>query len=378
MNRERIRLGMVGGGKNAFIGHAHRIAAYMCEDYELIGGAFNSSHDDALEFAAELSLDKNRVYADVDQLIKNEHALDVSHRMQVVAVVTPNYLHFEAVQKLLNSGFHVVCEKPMTMTLAEAQELRRLVEETGLNLCLTHTYTGYPMVRQMKVMIANGMIGKVQKVDAKYYQGWVNSFIHGPKNDMPTWRMDPAIAGSSNCMGDIGLHAYNLIEYTTGLQPKELLADLNTLYDDNPLDVDGTVLLRFSDHVKGIVRASQIATGEENNVAIEVYGDKGGLKWEQEDPNYLYYTPEGEPTRVFKPGNGYNEDFTKASTKMVPGHPEGIYDALGNLYKGMAKAIRGEKLDAGEFTSVEDGVNGMQFIERVVESHAEGGTWIKF
>ncbi|UXP32754.1 Gfo/Idh/MocA family oxidoreductase [Reichenbachiella agarivorans] len=376
MGKGRIKLGMLGGGKGAFIGIAHRIAAYMGERYELVGGAFDSDYDKALEFASDLQLDASRVYPDTETLIKKENLLPESERIEVVSIVTPNFLHFDMAKKLLEGGFHVVCEKPMTMTSAEAEILADLVKSSGKQLCLTHTYTGYPMVRQMKTMIAAGEVGTIQRVDVQYYQGWINPLIHDEKLRKSIWRLDPKRAGISSCMGDIGVHGFNLVEYTTGIEITAVLSDLNTLYKDNTLDVDGTVLLRLAGGAKGVLRSSQIATGEENNIMIMVYGDKGALKWQQENPNELTLLKENHPLQILKPGHSYNAQFTKDSTKMPPGHPEGIFDAMGNLYRGMAKAVRGEKLENGEFPTVQDGVRGMHFIEKVVKSNKDGNVWI--
>ncbi len=376
MNNRRIKLGMIGGGHGAFIGIVHRIAAYMGEEYILTGGVFDSDYDQSVDFAEQLELDTSRVYEDLDRLIERELQLPEEERMQVLVIVTPNFLHYSMAKKLIEANFHIICEKPVTTTLAEALELETLVKKHGVVFSLTHTYTGYPMVRQMRVMIQEGAIGAVQKVDAQYYQGWINPVIHEKEKRAAVWRLDPARAGISCCMGDIGVHAFNLIEYTTGMEVQQLLSDINTLYDDNPLDVDGTVLLRLNNDIRGIVRASQIATAEENNIKIAVYGRKGGLKWEQENPNYLYYLREGEPVQVLKPGNPYNSDFAQQSTKIAPGHPEGIFDAMGNIYKGTARAIRGESYTEGAFPTIRDGVRGMGFIEKVVESSREGNVWV--
>jgi len=372
---KRIRLGMMGGGHHSFIGIVHRIAAYMGEDYQLVGGVFDHNYEEALRFARDKELDESRTYREIDEFIAKENALPKDRRIEVVVIVTPNFMHFSMAKKLIIGGFHVICEKPVTTTAAEAIELKQLVEKYQIVFALTHTYTGYPMVRQMKSMIAEGVIGKIQKVDAQYYQGWINPFIHEPEKRKTVWRLDPAKSGISCCMGDIGVHAYNLIEYTTGLRAKKLLADINTLYQDNPLDVDGSVLLRLNGDIRGLVRASQIATGEENNIIVAVYGDKGGLKWEQEHPTYLTLMLEGKPAQILKPGNTYNSSFAAESTKIAPGHPEGLFDAMGNIYKGVAKAIRGEKYHEGAFPTIDDGVRGMKFIEAVVASGNEGSVW---
>lgn len=372
---KRIKLGMIGGGLSSFIGIVHRIAAYIGEDYQLVGGAFDTDHNRALEFANGLDLDPNRTYPNIDEFVKGELALPKEERIEAVTVVTPNFLHYPMAKQLIEAGFHVICEKPVTNTAAEAVELEELVAKHKVVFCLTHTYQGYPMVRQMRDMIRSGVIGKIQKVDAQYYQGWINPVIHDKEARKTVWRLDPAKAGQSCCMGDIGVHAFNMAEYMTGLKTSSVLAELETLYDDNPLDIDGTALLRFEDGSKGIVRASQIATGEENSLRVSVYGTKGGLRWEQEDPNYLYYMDEGKALQVLKPGHEYNGELAKISTKMAPGHPEGIFDSMGNLYKGAARAIRGEKPMDGEYPTIREGVRGMKFIEATLESNRNNNTW---
>ncbi|MGK0488572.1 MAG: putative dehydrogenase [Candidatus Endobugula sp.] len=375
MSYKRIRLGMIGGGHSSFIGIVHRIASYIGEQYTLVGGAFDTDFERAVDFAKALELDPSRAYPNIDAFVAGETALPADKRIEAVVVVTPNFLHYSMAKQLIQAGFHVICEKPVTNTAAEAIELENLVNKHKVVFALTHTYTGYPMVRQMKSMIASGIIGDLHKVDAQYYQGWINPVIHDKEKRKEVWRLDPAKAGQSCCMGDIGVHAFNMIEYTTGLTTTKVLADLNTLYDDNPLDIDGTAMLRFSNGASGLVRASQIATAEENNLRIAAYGKKGALKWEQENPNYLYYLPEGGIMQVLKPGHDYNSELSKISTKMAPGHPEGIFDSMANLYLGAAKAIRGEDYIDGAFPTIRDGVRGMKFIEAVLASNKEGNTW---
>jgi predicted dehydrogenase len=266
----------------------------------------------------------------------------------------------------------------MTITVGEAEELEKLVADKKLTFALTHTYTGYPMIRQMRDIISKGLLGTIQRIDAQYYQGWINSIIHGTESRITgVWRLDPKHAGTSSCMGDIGVHAFNLIEYTTGLEVKEVLSDLNPVKEDIALDLDGTVLLRFSKNLKGVIRASQVCGGEENNLTIAVYGSKASLKWGQENPNYLYMLSDSEPTKIFKPAHGYNEKLAESSHTMPSGHPEGIYEALANIYKGAAKSIRGEKFTPGEFPTVHDGVRGMKFIHSVVDSNKGGNIWVK-
>jgi predicted dehydrogenase len=233
------------------------------------------------------------------------------------------------------------------------------------------------MVRQMREMIKEGALGRIHKVDARYYQGWINTIIHDKAKRSSVWRLDPKKAGISSCMGDIGVHAFNLVEFTTGLRVKSLLCDFNYLYEDNQMDVDGTVLIRLGDHVKGVIRGSQVATGEENGLAIAIYGEKGAFRWEQEKPNFLYKMSDTEPTQVYKPGHAYNSELSLDGTKLPAGHPEGIFDSMANIYLGAARAIRGEQYNDGEFPTMTDGVRGMDFIESTVESHKNGNTWVK-
>lgn len=375
---KKLRLGMIGGGLGAFIGDAHRRASRICNDYELAGGVFDVDYEKSKEFARQEGIDLSRCYESIDALIRSELQLPEDKRMEVVSIVTPNALHYPFAKSLLENGFHLVCEKPMTMTVEEALDLENLVASTGLTFALTHTYTGYPMVRQMRDIIASGALGTIQRIDAQYYQGWINSIIHGTDSRITgVWRLDPKHAGVSSCMGDIGVHAFNLIEYTTGLEVQEVLSDLNPVKENIPLDLDGTVLLRFSEKLKGVIRASQVCGGEENAITIAVYGSKASLKWGQENPNYLCMLSDTEPTKVYKPAHAYNDKFAEESHTMPSGHPEGIYEALANIYKGAAKSIRGINYIPGEFPTVHDGVRGMQFIHSVVRSNKEGNVWVK-
>lgn len=373
---KRLKWGMIGGGKGAFIGGAHRIAARISNRYELLGGVFDVNFQRAQEFAAEENIDNGRVYPTIDTFIEGELGLPANDRIEVVSIVTPNFLHFEHAKKLLLNGFHVICEKPVTLNSAEAMELQEIVAEKGLVFALTHTYTGYPMVREMKRRIAAGEIGEIQRIDAQYLQGWINPIIHGGDAKLAVWRLDPKVSGISSCMGDIGVHAFNLIEYTTGLEVQAVLSVLSKLKEENPLDLDGNVFLRFKENTTGMVRASQIATGEENNLQISVYGTKGGFHWEQENPNELKMLHEGAPYEIIKPGYDYLSPFARESHVMPPGHPEGIYEAFGNLYRGAAKAIVNEDTVDGQFPGIEDGVRGMRFIEAAVQSNLDGNIWI--
>ena len=373
----KIRLGIVGGGGDSLIGVLHRIASQMFDSYEIVGGVFNPNWEANISFAKKIGLKTDRIYKDFDTLIDEENKKSKDERMEVVSVLTPNFLHYPMAKKLLENNFNVICEKPLTTSYDEAVELQELQKKNNAAFAVTYTYTGYPIVRQMKDMIKNGVIGKVQKVDMQYYQGWINPIIHDKSLRNSVWRLDPKKAGISSCIGDIGTHAYHMLEYLTDIKVKEVLADLNHLYEDNELDVDGTVLIRFSDHSKGVIRASQIATGEENNLTVAIYGDKGGFRWEQENPNHLYYLTGDKPLQVLKPGNPYLSEFSLQDTKLPAGHPEGIFDSMGNIYNGVARKIRGVKNFDGGFPTLEEGVRGMKFIEKVVESNAKGNIWLK-
>ncbi len=373
---KKIRLGILGGGGDSLIGILHRVASQINDNYEIVGGVFNPNFEDNMSFAKQIDVPTDRIYKDFDTLIQEEMKLPESERIQVCSILTPNFLHFPMAKKLLENGFHVICEKPMTTSLEEAKILQTAHKKAGTVFVLTHTYTGYPMVREIRERIKAGELGKIHKVDAQYYQGWINTIIHDKAKRSSVWRLDPEKAGISSCMGDIGVHAFNLIEYTTGLQVKSLLCDFNYLYEDNKMDVDGTVLIRLGDHVKGVIRSSQVATGEENGLAITIYGEKAAFKWEQENPNYLYKLTDTDPLQVLKPGHAFNSKLSLDGTKLPPGHPEGIFDSMANIYKGAARAIRGEKYNDGEFPTMLDGVRGMDFIESTVASHKNGNTWV--
>ena len=374
---KKIRLGILGGGGDSLIGVLHRVASAMYDCYEFVGGSFNPSLEESVKFANQLGIATYQVYKDLDTLIEKELQLPEEKRMEVISILTPNFLHFPMAKKLLENGFNVICEKPMTTTYEEAKILHEIFKKTNTVFAVTYTYTGYPMVRQMRHMIANGDIGKIQKIDAQYYQGWINPIIHNKEQRKSTWRLDPEKSGISCCIGDIGTHAFDMVEYMSGLKVNSILADLNYLYDDNQMDIDGTVLIHCDNDVKGVIRASQIATGEENNFTVQIYGDKAGLKWEQENPNYLYLLEDGQPLRVLKPGHSYNSDLSLDGTKLPPGHPEGIFDSMGNIYKGVAKAIRNKDYNHGEFPTIIDGLRGMDFIEKAVESHRNGNVWVE-
>ncbi len=374
---KKIRLGILGGGGDSLIGVLHRVASHINDNYQIVGAVFNPDYDQNKAFAKEIDIPTNRIYKDFDTLVVEEMKLPADERIQVCSILTPNFLHFPMAKKLLDNGFHVICEKPMTTTYEEAKILEEAHRKAGTVFAVTHTYTGYPMVRQMREMIKAGELGRIHKIDARYYQGWINPVIHDKEKRSSVWRLDPKKAGISSCMGDIGVHAFNLIEYTTGLMVKSLLCDFNYLYEDNQMDVDGTVLIRLGEHVKGVIRGSQVATGEENGLAIRIYGEKAGFLWEQENPNFLYKLSDSEPVQIYKPGHAYNSELSLAGTKLPAGHPEGIFDSMANIYLGVARAIRGEKYNDGEFPTIKDGVRGLNFIEATVASHKGGNVWIE-
>lgn len=372
---EKIRLGILGGGGNSLVGILHRIAASMHNKYDIVGGVFSRDMNGNVEFANNIGISSDRVYENYGSMIEKELGLPSDKRIQAVAILTPNFLHYSMAKSLLENRFHVICEKPLTTTYEQAKELRSLVKESGLVFAVTYTYTGYPTIRKIREMILNGDIGEVQKVDAQYYQGWINPIIHQSDTRMDTWRLDPEKSGISCCIGDIGTHAFDMLEYLTHLKIDKVLADLNYLYDDNKMDIDGSILIRCTNGVKGIIRASQIATGENNNFAIMIYGKKGGIKWEQENPRILHYMPEGEQVQIIE-SDKINTDLLSEEAVLPPGHPDEIFDAMANIYTGAAKAINKEDYNEGEFPTIIDGVRGMNFIESVVESHNKGNVWI--
>ena len=373
----KIKLGFVGGGNDSLIGVLHKVAAVMFDRYHLVGGVFSSNKDVNVKTADDLGLDQSRIYNDFEEMIDAESKVDLSEKIEAVCILTPNFLHFPMAKKFLENGFHVICEKPLSISLKQAQELKSIKDSKNLVFAVTHTYTGYPMVRQMTKMISEGIIGDIQRVDSTYFQGWINDIIHDKEKRNSTWRLNPEVSGISSCLADIGTHAFNMLELVCGMRVKKILADLNNLYEDNPLDIDVSVLVRMENGCKGTIRSTQIATGLENNLNISVYGSKGSLSWEQENPNYLYYYTNDKPLQVLKPGHPYNSKISLDGTKLPAGHPEGIFDAMGNIYRGVARAIRGEKNEKGEFPTIEEGVRGMDFIEKAVKSNENGNIWLE-
>jgi len=377
----KIRYGMIGGGRGAFIGGVHRIAANIDGQIELVCGAFSSDPQRSKDSGADFFLSPDRCYGSFDEMISKEAALPEDQRMDFVAIVTPNHVHFPAAKAALEGGFHVLSDKPATLNLEEAKELVKIVEKSGKLYGLTHNYTGYPLVKQARDMVASGQLGKIRKVVVEYPQGWLATRIEASGQKQAEWRTDPKRSGAAGCIGDIGTHAENLAEYITGLKIKELAADISTFVEGRALDDDGNVLLRFDNGAKGVLHASQISVGEENNLNIRVYGEKGGLEWRQQEPNTLMVKWLDQPTQIYRTAAGYLSSQAQAAGRIPGGHPEGYLEAFANIYKNFASHIRsviaGTTPDesATDYPKIEDGVRGMAFIEAVVGSSKNNAAW---
>lgn len=379
----KIRYGMVGGGRGAFIGGVHRIAAAIDQQIELVCGAFSSDPERSKASGADLFLPADRCYGTFEDMIKGEAALPEGQRMDFVAIVTPNHMHFPPAKMALENGFHVLSDKPATFDLAQSKELAEIVEKTGLLYGLTHNYTGYPLVKEARDMVAAGKLGKIRKVVVEYPQGWLATRLEESGQKQAGWRTDPKRSGAAGCVGDIGTHAENLAEYITGLQIKELAADITTFVEGRALDDDANVLLRFDNGAKGVLHSSQISVGEENNLNIRVYGEKGGIEWHQNEPNTLLVKWLDQPMQVYRTANGYLGGNAAAATRTPPSHPEGYLEAFANIYKSFANHIRacleGKELPAGDpaldYPRIKDGVRGMAFIEAVVKSSQNNAAW---
>ena len=376
---------MIGGGRGAFIGAVHRIAANIDGQIELVAGAFSSDAEKSKASGADFFLDPARVYASYAELVAKEAALPADQRIDFVAIVTPNHVHFPAAKAALEGGFHVLSDKPATFDLAEAKELAAIVKKTGLLYGLTHNYTGYPLIKEARELVHSGKLGKIRKVVVEYPQGWLATRIEASGQKQAAWRTDPKRSGAAGCIGDIGTHAENLAEYVTGLQISELAADITAFVKGRKLDDDGNVLLRFKGGAKGVLHASQISVGEENNLNLRVYGELGGLEWHQREPNTMFVKWPDQPMQVYRTANGYLGAAAKAAGRTPPAHPEGYLEAFANIYKNFANAIRarqaGRKLakddPANDYPKIADGVRGMAFIEAVVKSSKANAAWTK-
>ncbi len=377
-------MGMIGGGLNAFIGAVHRVAAAMDGQIELVCGCFSSHPEISFSSGRSLFLPREKVYTSYQEMIRKESKLPPGERMDFVSIVTPNHVHYDPAMMALDHGFHVVVDKPFTLTVAEAVDIRAKVEQTGLVLALTHTYSGYPAVKHARRMVTDGHLGRIRKVYVEYPQGWLTQKVEDAGNIQAAWRTDPKRSGVAGCMGDIGTHAHHLAEYVTGLKTTEVCAELKTYVPGRLLDDDGAALLRFENGATGVLMASQVAAGEENALKIRVYGEKGGLEWAQQEPNSLVVKWLDKPMEIYRTGTGFMNAPAAANTRTPGGHPEGYLEAFANIYRNFAKTVMA-RIDGAEpraewldFPGVEEGVRGMQFIHAVVRSGTQDGIkWMK-
>lgn len=383
LNR-KLRMGMIGGGRGAFIGAVHRMAAALDGKIELVAGCFSADPEKSKASGADLFLDPARVYVTYQEMAKAEAALPADKRIDFVSIVTRNNTHVAVAKTFLEAGFNVICDKPLAFSLAEAKKLRDIVRKTGKVFALTHNYTGYPMVKEAREMVRAGKLGRILKIVVEYPQGYaITALENQADGKISNWRMDPHVAGVSNCMADIGTHAHNLVRYITGLEIDSLAADLSTFIPGRPLDDDGNCLIRFAGGAKGIIYASQISNGDENNLNIRVYGTKASLEWHQEHPNELVVKAVNQPRVIHRRGNSYLSAVAQASSRTPFGHPEAFIEAFANVYLGAGEAIADEvsgrkNKKSYDFPTVDDGVAGMAFIETVVKSAKSGSKWTKF
>ena len=379
----KLRMGMVGGGRDAFIGPVHRIAAHMDNKIELVCGAFSSSPEKSRLSGQDLLLPPDRVYGDYHEMLRREAALPDGNRMDFVSIVTPNNVHYPVAVAALDAGFPVVCDKPMTINLEEARDLERRVAESGKLFCLTHNYTGYPMVKEARDLVSEGELGAVRRVVVEYPQGWLATRVESQGVKQAVWRTDPNIAGASSCMGDIGTHCENLAEYITGFRITEMCADLTTFVGGRGLDDDGSVLLRFDGGARGVLWASQVAVGQENSLRIRIYGEKGGMEWRQEEPNTLVVHRLDRPTEIRRTATDFVGAAASANARLPAGHPEGYIEGFANIYNSFADALsqvlEGNEVDESkvDYPNVRDGVRGMAFLEAVVGSSNSNRKWVQ-
>lgn len=377
----KLRFGMVGGGRGAFIGAVHRIAAQMDGQAELVAGAFSSDAQRSRDSAADLFVAAERAYGSYREMAVTEAARPPGERLDFVVIVTPNDQHYPAATLFLEHGFNVVCDKPVTLTLAEAHALRDMVARSGKVFVLTHNYTGNAMVKQARALVRSGALGTLRKVVVEYSQGWLARDIESGGQKQALWRTDPARSGAAGCMGDIGTHAENLARYVTGLRITELCADLTTFVPGRRLEDDGNLLLRFEGGARGVLHSSQVAVGEENNLSLRVYGSEASLEWQQEHPNELIVKYPDRPREILRRGNGYVSETAQLATRIPAGHPEGYLEAFANLYReafrAIAAEVAGEALPGDlDLPGIDDGVTGMAFIEAAVASAQQGAAWV--
>jgi predicted dehydrogenase len=382
MNR-KIRVGMIGGGTGAFIGAIHRMALSMDGQYELVAGAFSSDEKKSRETGEQLYIDSSRVYPDYHSMLTKEALLSDHKRLDAVVIVTPNHVHFDPAIQALDKGFHVIIEKPITFSLAEAKQLHEKRIKSGKEVLLCHTYTGYPMVKQARQLISQGKLGSIRKVYVEYPQGWLSTFLEGSKHKQADWRTDPTKSGLAGAMGDIGTHAFNLAEYVTGLSVVRLNASVRTVVEGRKLDDDGAAFLEFENGASGVLVATQVASGAENNISIRVYGEKGGLHWCQQDNNSLFMQWPDRPTECWRTGSSYVGSYAAHNTRTPAGHPEGYLEAFANLYRNFSLTIRAKhqgmtpKPEWVDYPSTHEGIRGMAFIEAMIKSSASG-QWTDF
>ncbi|MCL8008651.1 Gfo/Idh/MocA family oxidoreductase [Gelidibacter japonicus] len=376
----KLRMGMIGGGIGSFIGDVHRKAAGLDGMIELVCGAFSSTAEKSKASGKALLLPEDRCYGTFEEMILKEKELPEDIRMDFVSIVTPNHMHFGPARLALENGFHVVCDKPLTLTVDEAKVLEKLVKSTGLHFALTHNYPGSPMVKQAKAMVKNGDLGKIRKVQVHYLQGWMATAVEDSGNKQAAWRVDPSRSGVGGALGDIGTHAHNMLEYVTGLKVKELAADLGKFGKGRLLDDDGNILLRLENGAKGTMSFSQIAVGEENNFSIRVYGEKGSLEWHQETPNELTTRWIDKPKVVYTPNGHELYPNAIAASRIPAGHPEGYLEAFANVYKNFATHVNASltdtKIETPDYPTVYDGIRGVQFIHAAVESDKQNAAWV--
>ena len=377
----KLRYGMVGGGPGAFIGAVHRAAAGLDGEIELVAGAFSSDAEKSREQGAGLFLDPERVYDSFDRMAEAEASRDEDDRIDFVSIVTPNHLHFDVARAFLVAGFHVVCDKPLTNTVADAEALCRLVDERGVVFALTHNYTGYPMVKEARALVRDGRLGEIRKVVVEYPQGWLATLLEASGHKQAEWRTDPERAGVSSALADIGSHADNLARYVTGLEVEELCADVSTLVPGRRMEDDANILVHYSGGARGVLYASQVSVGEENDLRLRVYGTEAALDWRQEAPDYLVLKHPDRPAERLSRGNAYLSAEARHATRLPPGHPEGFIEAFANVYRSagrcMAAAIAGEEPDPldADYPTVRDGARGVHFIHRAIESGSKR-SWV--
>ena len=376
MSSEKIRLGIVGGGIGAFVGSIHRIAARLDDRYELLAGALSSEPRRAADSAAELGIDPRRAYASFEEMAKKEGKL--KHGIEAVAIVTPNHLHCAVAKVFLEAGIHVICDKPLSSSLEDAEKIEKLVEGSGLIFAITYNYSGYPMVRHAREMVAAGKLGNIRVIQVEYAQDWLATNIEAEGQKQAAWRTDPAQAGTGGSIADIGTHAFHLAEFISGLEAKSLLADLDAFVAGRSLDDNANILLHYSNGAKGMLWSSQVASGQENALRIRLFGDKGGLEWAQEDPNYLQYRPLRETRQILTRGGPAVGETAARATRIPAGHPEGFLEGFANLYRDIADMIEAGRTGKSLTTlvpDVTDGVKGVRFVEKAVSSNAAGSIW---